>query len=705
MNKLKENLLKQQELNKELMSLISNLEEFDYSNSEKLEIQKISEDNINLDIDNITLLRNRYIKLINNPNTNDRQKKALTMAIIKIDDMKNNYKKLEKELLKSEKEILNNETINERPVDKAIKKNDYEIKSDGYVKSFERNIGFYLINFIGLILVILGICTFGKYVYSNYMNDLIKGIFLYLISIATLLLGDILLKNKNPKFSEGITGLGLCMLYMSTFINYLFLGNLNEIVAIITSLLISSLGIYISHKKDSGIIRIISLLGGLITLMPTSIDGYVDGYNVVQSLMLIFFTIILNVLSAYKPITKNEKIIINTTSIINFLFLSISMLFMNESVIILLFVFNVLYNHYLFIKNDVKEENLIIFNIVSFLIPVVSLGLDTIPVAILLVVYIGLLFQSKRKISYLLNVFILIDFLVYNNIYSEIINSIIFAVIPLFIAYIDNEKPNILYKIAYVLEFFCLMCVTSELDNILIFLIMNTVTFVSLFMYIRQKEGKMFKTIKYYAFINLILGLFATLQDYDIADNVVILIAVIILGCSIYIFNNIDLIKDKNIKIDNLIWLCFTVFLSFSLMIEFDIISLIGGIFVTICLFIFIDEEYIKINNKNKNIKDIVIPVYIMLNILALGSILNDILTILLLMVLAVTVVYIGFSNRNVVSRKVGVGIAIFTILKLLITSFSMNYIGRTITFIIVGILSLTIAFIYSEIDKKYKEK
>lgn len=707
MNKLKENLIKQQELNRELNALILNLEEVDFTIEEKLEIQEISKVNMKIEVDNIELLRSRYIKLINNVNTTSKNKNVLTMGLIKLDDIKANYMRLEKELLKLEKEILNSNIINKaiNETNNVINSNEENLKTENDVKSIEKNIGFYLINFIGLILVILGVCTFGKYVYSNYMNDIAKGISLYVISIGTLVGGEKLLKNKNPKFSNGIIGLGICMLYMSTIINYLFLNNLNEIIAITISLFISILGIYISHKKDSGIIRIISLLGGIITLIPTNIESYIEGYNVTKSLMVLFFIIVLNFVSIYKPIKKSEKIIINTISIINFIFLSMTIFFMNESVIVLLFIFNIIYNHYVFIENRLEEKDLIIFQIINFLVAIISLNLNTLSIVIILATYIVLLFISKRKISYLLNIFILVDFLSYNNLNENIISSLIFSVITLFIAYIDNEKPNILYKIFYGVELFCLMCITSELNNMIMFLITNSVIFISLFMYIRQKEGKMFKVVKYCAIINLIYTLLILMKDYNIDNKVPIFISIIIIGCSIYIFNNVELLKDKKIKIDNIVCLSTIFILALPLMINFNIISLIASIFTTISLLIFINEKYIGISEKNKVIKDIIIPIYIMFNILSLQSIINNICILILLMILAVLIVYSGFISRNIVRRRVGIGVAIFTIIKLLLESFYMNYIGRTITFIVVGVLSLTIAFIYSEIDKKYKDK
>lgn len=707
MKKLKENLLKQQELNKELSTLILNLEELDFSSEEGLEIQKISESNIESNLDNIELLRSRYIKLINNKKITARNQEIIKMAITKLDDMKGNYKKLESELLKLEDEVLNNNVGGEiiNGLNDTSNLNEKLIEPKSNVKKSEKNIVFYLINFIGLILVILGVSTFGKYVYSNYMNDLSKGISLYITSILILIVGEKLLKNKNPKFSGGITGLGICMLYMSTFINYLFLDNLNEIVTIMISLIISILGIYISHKKDSLIIRIISLIGGLITLIPTNIQSYIDGYNIIKSLMIIFFNIILNILSVYKPIIKNKKIAINAISIINFIFLSMSIFFINEYIIVFLFIFNIAYNHYLFKEDGLENKGSIIFQIINFLIAIISLNLNTVSISILLITYIGLLFFTKRKILYLLNIFILVDFLSYNYINEDIINSLIFLVITLFIAYIDNEKPNVLYKIAYVVELFTLIITTLEFDTITIFLITNSVMFISLFIYIKQKEGKMFKVIKYYSFLNLISTLTFLMGDYNIDKKTIMLTNVIIMGSSIYIFNKINLIKDRNIRVDNIACLFLISILSLSIMNDFNFISLIAAIFITIYLFIFIDEKYIKMNKKTKLIKDIIIPVYIMFNIVSLDNILSNISILILLMILAVSVVYLGFRNRNIVIRRVGIGITIFTILKLLLESFDMNYIGRTITFIIVGLLSLVIAFIYSEIDKIYKDK
>ncbi|MBQ7955891.1 MAG: DUF2339 domain-containing protein [Lachnospiraceae bacterium] len=177
--------------------------------------------------------------------------------------------------------------------------------------SMEFKVGAGLFCVIGVVFILLAFVMLG----ITYMNGLVKGLCLYAISGVLILLSELLLRKRMEKFSHGITGLGISGLYASTIINCAFLENFNSVVALIVTVVISLLAIFISRKKDSGMIKIISFIGCYVCFWPAGSMG--------NDIDFFVFTIVMfavNFVSVLLPVKKHAAGVHITHQITNGLF-------------------------------------------------------------------------------------------------------------------------------------------------------------------------------------------------------------------------------------------------------------------------------------------------------------------------------------------------------------------------------------------------
>lgn len=161
----------------------------------------------------------------------------------------------------------------------------------------EFKIGAWVFSIVGALFVLAAFAILG----TNFMTGMVKGISLYLVSIVLLVISETVLTKKMPKFSLVITGLGICSLYASTIINYIQLKNFNEIVTLIITSVITGLAVFISRRKNSVPIKIISFIGCYICLFP--VNGFVSDVNFLVLTGILFA---INLLMAFLPVKRAE---------------------------------------------------------------------------------------------------------------------------------------------------------------------------------------------------------------------------------------------------------------------------------------------------------------------------------------------------------------------------------------------------------------
>ncbi len=199
------------------------------------------------------------------------------------------------------------------PVQNAVMPQWQQASQPAPKKNMEFAIGAGLFSVVGVLFVLVAFVMLGL----TYMSGMVKGLCLYAIALAVLVISELILAKKMPKFAVGITGLGICGLYLATMLNYLYLENFNGIVALIIAIGISLCAVFISRKKDSGTIKIISFIGCYICIFPVGepllgIEAW-DDSAIIPLVITTSILFLVNLMTLILPVKKNQ----DTVSIVH----------------------------------------------------------------------------------------------------------------------------------------------------------------------------------------------------------------------------------------------------------------------------------------------------------------------------------------------------------------------------------------------------
>lgn len=131
-------------------------------------------------------------------------------------------------------------------------------------KTLEYKFGTVVLGIVGILFILIAFVSFGL----QYMSTTLQGIIFYVLGIAIFAFSELFLSRRLEKFSYFLSGLGIAGLYITTILNYLYLKIFPSYVALVITLFITAFFFWLSYKKNSGMIRIICLLGCYISLVP-----------------------------------------------------------------------------------------------------------------------------------------------------------------------------------------------------------------------------------------------------------------------------------------------------------------------------------------------------------------------------------------------------------------------------------------------------
>lgn len=163
-------------------------------------------------------------------------------------------------------------------------------------QSVEFKIGTMIFSVLGIVFLLVAFVTFGL----NYLNNVLQGVFLYGIAIAVLAFSELFLAKRLEKFSYCITGLGISSIYITTILNDRYLKAFPGWAALLITMAVTAFLFYLSRKKDSGMIRIICLIGCFVSLAPVHDMGGVIGF-----LLPAVFIFLVNLAGVYYPVKKS----------------------------------------------------------------------------------------------------------------------------------------------------------------------------------------------------------------------------------------------------------------------------------------------------------------------------------------------------------------------------------------------------------------
>jgi uncharacterized membrane protein len=151
-------------------------------------------------------------------------------------------------------EALKSEEISDEQIRAVAKKNN-----------FERFVGLNVLNVIGILLLIVGAITAMRYAYLG-LNNLFKGIMIFVLGGIMLGAGEILNRKKPTIFSLGISAGGIAILYVALATSYFALGILDMYPAIAVCVLLTAGAFVLSSRYNSQIIASFALVGGYLPM-------------------------------------------------------------------------------------------------------------------------------------------------------------------------------------------------------------------------------------------------------------------------------------------------------------------------------------------------------------------------------------------------------------------------------------------------------
>ncbi len=153
----------------------------------------------------------------------------------------------------------------------------------------ETRFGLTLVNRVGAITSIIAVAFFFKYAVDNGMigetGRVALGIIAGLVALAG---GDVLWKRGQKVFAQGITGLGIAILYLSFFAGFAYYHKLPQSLAFVSMLVVTSAAGALALRYNAVAIAVLGLFGGYATplLLSTGQDapwiffGYLTLLNV-----------------------------------------------------------------------------------------------------------------------------------------------------------------------------------------------------------------------------------------------------------------------------------------------------------------------------------------------------------------------------------------------------------------------------------------
>lgn len=136
----------------------------------------------------------------------------------------------------------------------------------GPQKNHEFTIGINVFGTIGVLFVLAALILLG----INYMGSLALELGLYTVGLLVWGVAEFLLKKKSQTLSMIFSSLGIGSLYVTTMVNFLYLHNFSGLATILITTLITVVVMFVSRKKDAGILRIICIGACMVSFLMMS---------------------------------------------------------------------------------------------------------------------------------------------------------------------------------------------------------------------------------------------------------------------------------------------------------------------------------------------------------------------------------------------------------------------------------------------------
>lgn len=130
----------------------------------------------------------------------------------------------------------------------------------------ERMIGGQLLNRIGIVILLFGVAYFLKYSFDNrWINEVGRIIIGLTGGVLLLVAGDIAMNRKYIYFSQGLTGGGIAVIYLTTFAAANYYNIFSPVAAFMLLVLTALAGGFLSVRQNAFGVAILSTIGGFLS--------------------------------------------------------------------------------------------------------------------------------------------------------------------------------------------------------------------------------------------------------------------------------------------------------------------------------------------------------------------------------------------------------------------------------------------------------
>lgn len=172
----------------------------------------------------------------------------------------------------------------------------------------EFGVGAVVLSIVGALFIIAALVIFGL----NFMDNLQQSIFFYILAGVVIAFSELVLRKHLERFAQAVTGIGVCVLYTATILNYLYLHTMNSVAALLATVAISVFALLLSRKRESASLRMIGILGCYISLMP--LDKFESQTEFIIPCVIL---LIVNAIYLMLPVSRNDKAVRNVHAMAN----------------------------------------------------------------------------------------------------------------------------------------------------------------------------------------------------------------------------------------------------------------------------------------------------------------------------------------------------------------------------------------------------
>ncbi len=176
------------------------------------------------------------------------------------------------------------------------------------ISSLEFSIGTSLLSVLGAILILTALALLT----IHYMDNTMQGIFLFAGPVLLILFSEFFLRKRIARFSAVLTSLGIAVLYLAVILNYVYLLKYSGVAAILGTVFVTIASMYLSLRNQSAVIRCLALIGGYISLITMG-----EPKTLTQLIVVILIVSIISLGNIILPLRKNNLAADFATNVLN----------------------------------------------------------------------------------------------------------------------------------------------------------------------------------------------------------------------------------------------------------------------------------------------------------------------------------------------------------------------------------------------------